>query len=180
LLLLFVVTGTVPAAPVPKKPFKDYQRLADETEWKFEDLGDFEARLAAELKGFEVTPVAKGRGEYTVRIWKGKDELLIWETIPARPFHQRNDILFYADFHPSSSGCSVVAFDLKSKKQLWKCDLKGLGGIDHSKYRNEVRMELLDDDTLRVFGKESAGKYVEIVDRGTGTTVGHKVFNEKK
>ena len=46
-LSLFAV-ATLLAAPVPKKPAKDYQKLADETEWQFDDLASFDDRLATE------------------------------------------------------------------------------------------------------------------------------------
>ena len=58
--------------------------------------------------------------------------------------------------------------------------LKGIGPVTHSKYSNEVWLGVLDADTLIVHGNESFGKYVEIVDRKTGKTVGHKVFKDEK
>lgn len=180
-LLFFAVVGLVQAAPVPKKTVKDYQKLADETEWKFPERKAVADRLADELKGYQAKVIAEEGASITVRISDDKkNELLKWETHSWAVFAQRDGVLYYTDFSPWSSGCAVVAFDLNAKKQLWRADLKGLGGIDHSKYRNEVRMEVLDGDTLRVFGKESAGRYVEFVDRGTGKTIGHKVFDEKK
>jgi len=60
---------------------------------------------------------------------------------------------------------TVVAIDRSTGKTLWKTDLKGLGPIAHSKYRNAVRLEVLDGDAIQVFGKESSGRYVEIVSR---------------
>jgi hypothetical protein len=68
-----------------------------------------------------------------------------------------------------------VAWDLKAKKQLWKTNLKGLGGIIHFQYHNAVNLDL-DGQAVRVRGKESAGRYIEYVDRKTGKTVGHKVY----
>jgi hypothetical protein len=177
---LLVAVAAV-AAPVPKKPAKDYQKLADETGWVFAERKAITDSLEEEFKGFRAELLAFEGIDMTVRIANAKkEELLKWQTHVEVSFAQRNGVFYYTDFSPYSSGCRVVAFDLTAKKQLWKAELKGLGGIDHSKYRNEVRMEVLDDDTLRVFGKESAGRYVEIVDRSTGKTVGHKVSDEKK
>lgn len=181
--LLFVVSaGLMHAAPVPKKPKVDYQKLADETEWKYVTFS-FKETLATELKGYEVTEeqAVDGSRDLVIHISDDKKELLLaWKTHGGtESFAQRNGVFYYTDHSPYSSGCSVVAFDLDAKKQLWKTELKGLGPIDHSKYRNAVRLEVLDDETLRVFGKESSGRYVEIVDRGTGKTVGHKLFDEK-
>lgn len=180
--LFFVVVGLVQAAPVPKAKLKDYQKLADETGWQFAEQKSVESQVADELKGYKASVIQEASGEGYLSIQVSEDgKAAASVTVHQQSaLRQRDGILYYADFHPHSSGCAVVAFDLKAKKQLWKADLKGLGGIDHSKYFNAVRMEVLDDDTLRVFGKESAGRYVEIVDRGTGKTVGHKVFDEKK
>lgn len=181
--LLFVFVGLVQAAPVPKKPVKDYQKFADETEWKFAERKAITDQLTDEFTGYRAELLAFEAGGIgmTVRIANAKkEELLTWATQVTVSFAQRDGVLYYTDFHPHSSGCAVVAFDLNSKKQLWRTDLKGLGGIDHSKYFNDVRLDVLDDRTVRVFGQETAGKYVEIVDRVSGKTVGHKVFDEKK
>ncbi len=183
LTVALLVVASAVAAPVPKKPAKDYQQVADETEWKFPERKAITDQLTDEFKGFraELEALEAGGLGMTVLISNAKkEELLKWETQVMVSFAQRGGVLYYADFHPSSSGCSVVAFDLNAKKQLWKADLKGLGPIDHSKYWNDVRLEVLDGDAIQVFGKESAGRYVEIVDRGTGKTVGNKVFAEKK
>ena len=72
--------------------------------------------------------------------------------------------------HPHSTGCGVVAVDLQTGEQLWRHQLKGLGPINHSQYRNQVVLEI-DESTVRVLGKESAGRSVEYVDRDSGRTV---------
>jgi hypothetical protein len=178
-LSLFAV-ATLLAAPVPKKPAKDYQKLADETEWQFDDLASFDDRLATELGAFKMKVKDLG-GKVSVVISSSNWEKPVgWETRTTSPFAHRNGVLYSTDVHPRVAGCSVTALDLRTNRRLWSTDLKGVGLVDHTKYRNEVRMEVLDGDTLRVFGKESSGRYVEIVDRHSGKTVGHKVFDETK
>ena len=176
-----LAVATVVAAPEPKKPAKDYQKVADETEWKFTDF-NFKETLATEFKGYDVKSevVADSKRDLVVHISKENKELLAWETHNTTPFAQRDGILYYAKFGTASNGCAVVAFDLSAKKEMWRTRLKGIGRVNHFGYSNSVRLEVLDDDTLRVFGKESFGRYVEIVNRETGKTVGHKVFAEKK
>jgi hypothetical protein len=61
---------------------------------------------------------------------------------------------------------------------LWKHGLRGLGGIGHSKYSNAVHVAN-DGKVIKVYGKESAGNYLEYVDAKTGKTVGHKIFEKK-
>lgn len=183
LTVLFVVAVVWLActAADPKQPVKDYQKLADETDWTFADF-NFKETLATEFKGYDVKsePVPDSKRDLVVHISKEKKELLAWETHNTTPFFQRNGILYYAKFSSASNGCAVVAFDLNQKKELWRTSLKGIGRVNHFGYSNSVRLEVFDDDTLRVFGKESLGRYVEIVNRGTGKTVGHKVFKDEK
>jgi hypothetical protein len=182
LIVTLLVVTAVMAAPVPKKPGNDYQKLADETKWTFAEARSFQAQVDEALKGYETNLVQEGTGDGVLTISTRKDgeKLAVLFIHRSTTLLHRDGVIFTTEFSSASSGCSVVAFDLTTKKELWKCDLKGLGPIEHSKYRNEVRMEVLDDSTLRVFGKESSGRYVEIVDRHSGKTVGHKVFAEEK
>ena len=50
--------------------------------------------------------------------------------------------------------------------------------IDHFEYSNSVNLDILNNDAVRVFGNESVGKYLEIVDLKTGKTVGHHKFKK--
>lgn len=75
-----------------------------------------------------------------------------------------------------SSGCTLVALDLASGVMLWSLELQGIGPQDHSKYFNDVRLELRPDGSVVVFGNEAHGRYVERVDGAGGRTVGHRLF----
>jgi len=96
----------------------------------------------------------------------------------AQTFLEWRGVQYRAEFHPHSSGCAVMACDLKSGGPLWRSQLKGLGPIDHSKYFNAVRVEPVDGQVLAVYGQESARRYVEIISLKTGKTLGHKLFPE--
>ena len=85
-------------------------------------------------------------------------------------------MLYLAEFSSLRTSCSIVAYDFKAKKELWKTDLKGIGPVVHSKYRNEVTITTAGDDAIFVMGNESRGRYIEYVDLKSGKTVGHKVF----
>jgi hypothetical protein len=155
-----------------------YQTVADGLEWKAP--GDDPARsLAAQLPDYQVeveVVLSGGNGTETVRIYDRDKERYAWDEHGHRVAFVRDGVVYRADYHAHSSGCSVIAFDLMAGKELWKASLKGLGPIDHSKYRNRVRMERIDNAVFPVYGQESAGRYVEMVDFKTGQTVGHKVF----
>jgi hypothetical protein len=174
-LAALLAAGTLWAAPLPMT--EDYQKKADQAAWEWSDDRAAPESSAKRLSGPYKAEVGRrddfGRG--TIRIVL--DGAVIhsfgghWRTV----FAVRDDVLYYADFGPISSGCAVVAYDLKAKKQLWKARLKGLGPIGHSRYSNAVNLDL-EKQAVCVRGKESAGRYIEFVDLRTGKTVGHKVY----
>jgi hypothetical protein len=83
-------------------------------------------------------------------------------------------VLVYSVHHPISTGCTLVAFDLKRRRQLWKTHLKGIGPVGHSKYRNRINLEAGPGQAVTVFGWESFGRYLEVVDLKTGKTLTHQ------
>jgi hypothetical protein len=164
-------------APLPERP--DYQKIADAAPWEWKANEATLAFCLTRHRGDNVTTTERpgGFGGVDLVFRAGRKDVLTVIGHRGTVFVAgETGTIFYADFGPISSGCALVAFDLGMRKQLWKCQLKGLGPIDHTKYRNEVRLDVLPDGTLRVYGHESAGDYVEYVDGKTGKTVGHKVF----
>jgi hypothetical protein len=172
-MLLFVLA----LAPLPEP---DYQKVADATAWEWKAAEATTAFCAGRQTGafkVEVVEQAMGLGAAAIRFTRDGKEVHVLEGHAGTVFITAKDgTLYYADYSPFSTGCSLVAFDLTARKQLWRAHLKGLGPILHTKYRNAVRLDLLPDGALRVFGQESAGDYVEFVDGKTGKTLGHKVF----
>jgi hypothetical protein len=171
---LLCVAIAAHAAPAPKDRTAGYQAKADEAVWSWPEerasLGYClrESRVPASLyKNLDGNVMISLRVSDTHNVeFKGHAETI---------FAVGDKAVYYAEFHPHSSGCEVVALSLETGKQLWRHQLKGLGPISHSKYRNQVVLEI-DELTVHVIGKESAGRYIEYVDRDSGRTVGHKVF----
>jgi len=101
--------------------------------------------------------------------------LLEMKAYPGTSFVLGDKVLIYAAYHPMSSGCSLVAYDLEKKAERWKTHLQGLGPIAHSKYHNAVHLEMLgalaSTGYICVFGQESAGRYIEVVDLKTGKSI---------
>ncbi|HEV2947560.1 MAG TPA: hypothetical protein VGX70_09300, partial [Gemmataceae bacterium] len=74
-----------------------------------------------------------------------------------------------------STGCSIFAYDLETKKELWKSRLQSISHQPHSVYDNAVTIENRGE-ILKVRGKESLLKYVEYVDMKTGKTLAQKEY----
>ena len=178
-LLSLLGTAALVAAPVePPDKSARYQKLVDGLAWKdpeTQPVIPFEDQLPG-YRGMASSSATDGRRRITIEITAGGAVRYSWEERDGFVFIGRKDVLYRADYSSNSSGCAVVAFDLKAGKELWKAKLKGLGPIHHWKYCNRVWMEPVDDAVFAVYGQESAGRYVELVDFKTGRTVGHKVF----
>jgi len=158
-----------------------YQKLAEGLVWAEPDEQESRS-LQEQLAGYVINYVeVRGVNENTktVRILREGKEVCAWEDRGARAFLTHGNALYRADYSPISSGCAVIAVDLKTGKDLWTVNLKGLGPIDHSKYHNRVWMEPVDDSAFAVYGHESAGRYVELIDSKSGKTLGHKVFQRE-
>jgi hypothetical protein len=174
-LAALLAPGPLWAAPSPAQ--EDYQKKAEQAPWEWSDERATAADCAKRLTGdYKAEVEERGMfGRVVIRILKDGGVAHFFEGHKGTAFAVGDGVLYYADFGPVSSGCEVVAFDLKAKKQLWKTHLKGLGPIGHTRYRNDVMLDL-DGQAVRVRGKESAGRYIEFIDRRTGKTVGHKVY----
>ena len=177
-LAAVLAVGPLWAAPVPAR--EDYQKKADEAPWEWSDerasAADSAKRVTGDYKA-EVEP-RDMFGRVVIRIVKDGSIVHSFEGHTGTVFAVRDGVLYYADFGRASTGCAVVACDLRKKKQLWKARLNGLGPIAHKDYRNAVNLDL-DKQAVCVRGHECLGNYIEYVDLRTGTTVGHKVYPEE-
>jgi hypothetical protein len=158
----------------------DYQKVADDTKWEWNDENATAVYSAKNLPdGYKIDIVDKKQfAKATLKFSEDGKEVYTLEGHLGTVFVIKDNVLYYADYDPISDGCSLVARDLAHAKELWKTPLQALGPIPHSKYRNQVSLDWAEG-ALRVFGHESAGNYVEFVDPKAGKTVGHKVFKNK-
>ena len=160
---------------------EDYQKLADATVWKFsqEQASVFVSllRFPNEYQVELIRPKNKF-GPLTIRLVNDGKEIYSWEGHARSVFTANGEVLVYAEYSPSRTGCTVVAYDLKKQKQVWKTPLQGLGPIDHFYYANSVNLEVVNNEVARVFGKESDGQYLEFLDLKTGKTVGRRVYGK--
>jgi hypothetical protein len=90
-------------------------------------------------------------------------------------FTRIEDVLYWTHYSPISHGCTLVAFDLKVQKELWRKQLKAMEPLMHSRYSN--RIGIADDGkAIIVCGEESAGRYIEYRDAKTGELLANKRF----
>jgi hypothetical protein len=184
-IVLGLACVAVTAAPAP--PEKDYQKIADKEEWKwdkeqasvFYSQKHYDGKYEIELQKPPRWDFAAVNIHMVVRFKDDDKDVYCWSGHDGTVFAVRQEVVYYADYAPYSSGCAVVAYDLQAKKTLWRTNLKGLGPIDHSKYGNAVILDI-KEDAVHILGNEPAGRYVEYLDLKTGKTVGHKVFNQKQ
>lgn len=168
-LVMAATLGTNPALPKEKR---DDPKAAEGLPWTWSDeKATRDYCVKKHLHDYKVE--VEGR---EARILNGNKVVCTFAAHAV--FACSGDQLFLADYRPSSSGCGVIAIDLKTWKQLWKVTLQGLGPIEHSGYRTRINMET-DGKTVTIWGNESLGRYVEMVDVKSGKIVGHKIFKRE-
>jgi hypothetical protein len=168
-------------ATVGQEKETDYQKKINAAEWHWSDSQTNLAHcIQLDLEGFEVQLLQHENGawpqkSFTVRVLKKSKELCSFEAHCNTVFTVVGDALYVADFSPLRPGCSVVAFELKAKKELWRCPLEGLGSFPNSAYKNQVNITT-DGGAIVVYGKEARGRYIEYVDAKTGKTLANKML----
>lgn len=115
----------------------------------------------------------------TFRILEDGKELYSFKAHPGTVFVRRGDSLYIADFVPGATGCSIIAYDFKANKELWKTRLQSVSHWPHSAYHNAVAIEDRGD-ALKIRGKESLLHYVEYVDMKTGKTLAQREYPWKE
>jgi hypothetical protein len=180
IVTLAALLAAGPLCAAPLSVGEDYQKKADEAPWEWSAGRATAADCAKRLpRGYRAEIEERNMfGGVVIRILKGGAALHSVEGHTGTVFAVRDDVLYYADFWRAATGCRVVAYDLRNKKQLWKTPLKGLGPLFHTEYSNAVLLEV-DRHAVCVRGNECLGRYIEYVDLRTGKTVGHKVYSEE-
>jgi len=174
------------APPVGDKPV-DYQKLADETPWKWEPAKASLAYCVAHvLPNYQVEIIRPPSKTFLpdhrlkIRILDNGREVYScgahWRTVFTQVGQER---LFVAQFGTTFDGCTIVAVDLKKGKELWHSRLKATSPRMYSKFSNRVTIET-DRKVLTVHGHESFGDYLEFVDVESGKTLGHREFPYKE
>ena len=89
-----------------------------------------------------------------------------------------NDQRLVVAQHPfGTTGGVVIALDAASGAELWRVDLLALGPIDHNRYGNTIQLALIDGQ-LAVFGSETQGKYIEVIDPNSGARISNRRLSD--
>ncbi len=182
--LLFAGSGIIAQSSVDREQqlVRRFQTLADTSEWSWSDevaTTEYCIRRAMEDGHYHVAIVyanTRGTTWQTVRICDEKDALLYELPANRQPiFEIADDKLYYADYEMSTDGCTVVAVDLRTKTEVWRTHLRGIGAISHSGYNNRVTLQA-NESVVAVQGREME-RYVEYLDALTGRTIAHRIFS---
>lgn len=157
------------------------QAAAEKKEWRWAEeqaSALASARRLGDDYGMQIATTPGKPWSSTITVTRGGRAVYSWEGHPHSVFVRAGDVLYYADFNPRMTGCAIVAFDLKDEKLLWRTHLWGYPVVGHSKYSNRINLEV-GSKNLTVYGNEAYGSYIELVDRETGKTVGHRVAESR-
>jgi ribosome biogenesis protein Nip4 len=128
---------------------------------------------------YEVRLSRNERSDGGVKVQIFEKGMLIheWESNHAEAFVFSEETVVYTHHLDSFTGCTVCAFDLKTKKQIWKTSLTALSKLGErhwSQYGNKINV-LRNGNELVVYGNEKHGQYIETINLKTGITVTNTV-----
>jgi hypothetical protein len=189
LIATMISMAAAPPDPLALKR-NQWQRLLDEKRFRFSESdtgilhslsqydGDCKINIIYDPKTWPLELL-------TFRFDRDGKEIISLRGHTKSVFRTVDRILFFADFHPSSAGCSVAAYDMNSGKLLWKTNLDAIPFPPHSAYQNEVMIDFLNlpgqhgKGNLLITGHETLRDYYEVLDRRTGRQLAYKRFSKR-
>jgi hypothetical protein len=169
----------------PQTGSHDYQAWLDREPWTWDgrkaNLLDCVRRCLWDYRVSVVSPGGDGPQEprLEVRIGDGTQELHAFDAHPHTVFTRSGSVLYLVEFCPIAPGCSVMAYDFKARKRLWKTFVPGHRGPT-SAYANEVTIEPFPFGHLPpavvIKGNESCCRYAEVLDMESGKAVARREY----
>ena len=175
--------ATAQESPTSARPFSR-QHLAEKEAWSW---NDHDASLATALRDF------RSSFEWSLRNIKDDPkwmELTFMENKELRwrlkchwmtPFIIDNSRLYYVEYAYHAPFGRVVCVDLARAKQMWSCPIGEIVPVwFHSAYLS-ARAITKRDGHIWVRGKESQGRFLNVIDAETGELVAARLYeNERK
>jgi hypothetical protein len=180
-------TAAEPPDPLATKKEK-WQKQLEETKFQFaKDQAGLMYSLSQCIRGdYKIHMIYDPKTWWmmTFKFERDGKELLTIEGHDRSVFRIDGNVLYFAHFPTSTSGCTVTAYDLSTGKKLWETRLDAVGCPSHFAYMNQVTMDWsglpeLDKEgegSIKITGRESFGDYIEILDRNTGKVLAHKIY----
>ncbi len=148
--------------------------------WRWDDHAADGRKVVLEVEGkrFGFGPTEGGR-EFAIQAILSTGDPAWVRAVPsttadAAAMAERGGRLYVALYRTAVTGCRVLALDVATGNEIWEVSLQAVGILHHSKYVNRVQITLLGD-ALVVFGDESGGRYVEVLDPRDGHLISHRV-----
>ena len=164
-----------PLNPVEER--MEDQKRVEHLKWDWPpEEADLRHCVQKELSDYqtEIIHSKNGGGGLTLRIMKDGKEVYTFHSNVGTVLTRKGNVLFFAEFPGMTSGCSVFAYDIRAKKQLWGVGVRGMTPT-HSFYQN-VGTIATSGDAVVVKGKETCGNYIVYLNAETGKTIGRKEF----
>ncbi len=114
-----------------------------------------------------------------------KVKVPVWRHDRTQPRRENSSLVLHKDglyvvaFAHASSGATVTAYDVAHGTVRWHRAVIGLGPVAHSEYLTGVQARVVDG-VLRIYGWESAGRYIEDLDLRSGTLLANGPFDDKQ
>lgn len=155
-----------PAQPPPGQPTPDPAPDHSSWTWQWDDAD----RHAVDDPGGQRCTFTSRRGENELEC-HGRET---WRRTDRGPtggqLARWGGTLFLVRYNPTASGAQLFAYDIGTGEERWRRPLLGLGPVVHSRYRNEVRLRVIDDHVV-VYGRETQGRYIEVITARYGQLV---------
>jgi len=159
------------------KDSSDHKPLGRPLVWRWSnEKANLDWCIEKHLSDFDAEVMRSQEDGLLVNIRKKKDSKILYVIKEAHEntvFARWKDVLYIAEYSPIGPGCSVVAVDLTSGKELWRSYLEGNSPKINLEYRNLVNIET-DGELIIVFGNETHGRYIEYLDLRSGKTLANK------
>ena len=148
------------------------QTLDTPTAEELSNTADTTTYLAVFVKFTNQLVVYRQQGKDSIRvpIWNSNSPIEDRATLL-----EHGGYLYIAAYSSTLTGGRVICVNTTTKQIKWEQRLLALGSVMHSKYSNHINLEA-SEATLKIIGKESAGRYVELRQLGGGALIDHKVW----
>jgi hypothetical protein len=164
---------------------EDAEALAKNVEWKWDKLtsvlsyslqqmpstSEFGWRLSSDLDRRDVLELTFVNKSAKTTVWSTQAH---WSTV----FRTGGKKIYIVQSPAMTYGGKVLCIDGSSGRMDWECPIGAILKVgSHSLYVTSRAIELTDDFVL-VWGNETGGRFLDVIDRKTGRLLASRKFEE--